>query len=135
MNLTRRYPSRLTRFYLFRKNLCHQAWMVKREVYQLFDGFSPRYRFNADQHFLQRVVLNHQMAVRHIDVIWAKWSYGGFSTCKSNRELVRRERWRMLQEFYSPLEICVYSVASLYFLNRLKIRLWGWRWCSSALFK
>jgi glycosyltransferase involved in cell wall biosynthesis len=113
-------PPNLSRFYLFKKNLNHQAWMTKREVYLALNGFDSRYRFNADQHFLRRAIFEHEVSTQHINVILTKWSYGGFSTCRANRRFVRKERWRMLQEFYSPLETIVYSVASLYFLNPLK---------------
>jgi glycosyltransferase involved in cell wall biosynthesis len=119
-------PSQLTRFYLFRKNLNHQAWLAKRGVYQALSGFDPRYRFNADQHFLRRVVLGHRLPTQHIGEVIAQWSYGGYSTRRSNRELVRRERWQMLREFYTAWELCLYGIVSLYFLNRLKSHVWDW---------
>jgi glycosyltransferase involved in cell wall biosynthesis len=125
------YPSRLSRYYLFRKNLCHQAWMARREVYQRLGGFivnSPlstlRQPIAADQEFLWRVLLREQLTAQRVDLVLANFVYGGYSTQKGIRAKRRRERWLMLKQFYSRWELLYYSLRSLYFLNPLKAVMW-----------
>jgi glycosyltransferase involved in cell wall biosynthesis len=125
------YPPALTPYYLFKKNICHQAWLARREVYERLGGFmvkSPlatlRQPIAADQEFLWRVLLRERLAAQRIDVVLANFRYGGFSTHPTSRAQNRRERWLLLESFYSRWELFYYGLRSLYFLNPLKAVVW-----------
>ena len=125
------YPPTLSRYYLFKKNICHQAWLARRDVYERLGGFiveSPlatlRQPIAADQEFLWRVLLKEGLAARKVDVVLANFPFGGYSTGRGIGAQSRRERWLLLQSFYSRWELFHYGLRSLYFLNPLKARLW-----------
>lgn len=123
MDQRTRQPDRLSRYYLFRKNLNHQSWMARRDSYQRLGGLDTRYAFCADQDFIWKARFRHQLHFQHVDTILANFVYGGASTSPRNRARVDRERWQLLREYFTPWEIATYGLVSLYFLNPLKVRI------------
>lgn len=117
------HPDTLSRYYLFRKNMNHQAWMARLECYRAFGGLNARYKFCADQDFIWRARFRERLRFQHVDLTLANFVYGGASTTAANRKRVDDERWALLREYFHPAEIAVYGAASLYFLNPLKVRL------------
>lgn len=119
-----RHPDRLSRYYLFHKNLNHQAWLARRDVYLRLHKFKLAYRFVADQEFVWRALFDHRLSTQRLDLVIANFGFGGASTHQSASQRVANERWQLLREFYSPREILLYGLSSLYFLNPLKKRIW-----------
>ncbi|NTU78073.1 MAG: glycosyltransferase [Chloroflexales bacterium] len=117
------HPDTLSRYYLFRKNMNHQAWMARLETYRAFGGLDTRYAFCADQDFIWRARFRERLRFQHVDLTLAHFVYGGASTTAGNRARVDRERWQLLHKYFQPWEIAVYGAASLYFLNPLKVKL------------
>jgi putative colanic acid biosynthesis glycosyltransferase len=122
-NRTTHPPSKLSRYYFFRKNLNHQSWLARLDVYRELGGFDTQYRYVADQDFLWRVLLWHKHTSQYVDLVIATFVYGGASTRKSAKKDVRRERWSLLQRFFTLPEIALYGLAGLYFLNPIKARI------------
>jgi glycosyltransferase involved in cell wall biosynthesis len=96
-------PERLSPFYLFRWGLCHQAWFVRRSLYQA-RPFDTRYALLGDYDFLLNQVLGRQVVYKHIPVLVAEYSAGG----RSEREQARRlaERQLVLRAYFSPSNAC-----------------------------
>jgi glycosyltransferase involved in cell wall biosynthesis len=117
------HPDSLSRYYLFRKNMNHQAWMARREHYTAFGGLDTRYKFCADQAFIWQARFRQRLRFQHVELTLANFVYGGASTTPGNRKQVDAERWRLLRSYYHPLEIAAYGLRSLYFLNPIKVRL------------
>lgn len=118
------YPDRLGRYYLFRKNICHQALLIKRELYLSSGGFDCSYKYVADQALLWKLTLGWKKICRHIPVVVASFCYGGFSTRPATESQVVAERWKLVKKHFSIWEIAVFGLKSLYFLNGLKTWLW-----------
>jgi putative colanic acid biosynthesis glycosyltransferase len=126
------YPPSLSRYYLFSKNICHQAWLARRDVYNRLGGFivkSPlatlRQPIAADQEFLWRLLLRERLPAQKVDVVLANYPYGGYSTGGGIGAQNRRERWLLLRQFYSRWELFYFGLRSLYFLKPLKAAIWG----------
>lgn len=102
------YPGRLGRFWLFRKMICHQAWFVRRSVYEA-RPFDTRYRVLADNAYLLDMVLRRQLRTAHVPQIVAVFEGGGLSA--QDAQGVAAERRRMLTECYSPAERALYGAA------------------------
>jgi putative colanic acid biosynthesis glycosyltransferase len=117
------YPGTLSRYYLFRKNLNHQAWLARREAYLALGRLKTSYKYCADQEFIWNARFRHELRFQHVDMLLANFVYGGVSTSIRNRAVVDRERWRLLFQYFAVWEIVVYGLASLYFLNPLKVRI------------
>jgi glycosyltransferase involved in cell wall biosynthesis len=115
------YPSKLSRYFLFRKTLCHQAWFAQLTTYISLGGFNSDYRHIADQEFLLRAILKHNLAVQHVKCTVANFAYGGASTYA--RRQMDEERRHAMAQFYSPWEAVAFSLIGLHFLRPLKRRL------------
>lgn len=124
MGFLRRHPDRLSRYYLFRKNMNHQAWMARRDHYARLGGFDTSFRWNADQDIFWKTVFGLRLPAQHLDVVIADFQYGGSSTARSASQKVAAERWRLVKRFFAPWEVAVYGTAGLYWLNPLKRRIW-----------
>lgn len=124
MNTVTNYPNIITKYYLFRKNINHQACFVSRDLYLALGKFKVTYKFNADQYFLRDALINHYETSKKINIIVSRWTYGGFSTRKPNRNVQSKERWNMIKVFYSWHERWMYGIRSLYFMNFAKNFIW-----------
>jgi len=121
------HPPELSRCYLFRKNLCHQAWLARLDVYRRLGGFrivSPvdglPQPINSDQEFLWKALLEERLYAQRVSFIIADYAHGGYSAQPKLSAYCRRERWLMLKRFYTPAEMLGFGLRSLYFLNPLK---------------
>lgn len=124
MNTVTNYPNVITKYYLFRKNINHQACFVSRKLYLALGKFKVTYKFNADQYFLRDALINHYEVSKKLNLIVSRWTYGGFSTRKSNRLVQSKERWDVIKAFYSWHERWMYGIRSLYFMNFAKNFIW-----------
>lgn len=124
MRYHKRHPRNLSRYYLFRKNMNHQAWLARRDHYQRLGKFDTSYRWNADQDIFWKTVFRHKQPVQYVDEIIAQFMYGGASTSRAASGKVADERWRLVKQFFEPWEIAIYGTAGLYWLNPLKRRIW-----------
>lgn len=124
MSKIRKYPDRLSRFYLFRKNINHQAVVIKRECFHKFGKFDTQYRYIADQALIWSLLIRYGQFSSHIPVPLANFVYGGFSTNREASKFVSRERWQLIKQLYSPGEYIFYWLINLNFLIPLKNYVW-----------
>jgi putative colanic acid biosynthesis glycosyltransferase len=124
MNKIRRHPDHLSRYYLFRKALCHQSWLAKLQVYRELGGFDTSYRLVADHEFLWRAILDNKASTQHVDCVVADFAYGGISTRASSDDLRQRERQRAISDHFSKVEILIYRIVGFHFLIFLKKMIW-----------
>jgi glycosyltransferase involved in cell wall biosynthesis len=124
MNRILVYPNHLSRYFLFRKNISHQAFMVKRDVYLSLGKFDTSFRYVADQEFLWKLIMEKGSKPQYLDIIFASYLYGGLTTRQSSETLVAKERWILMKHYFSPLEFILYGLMSFYFLNPFKSWIW-----------
>lgn len=115
-----RYPDRLSRFWLYRKMICHQVWFVRREIYAA-QPFATDYRILADYAYLLDMVLHRRVRYAHIAHELAIFDGGGTSTRSSPRR--DAERARALASVYTPWERWLYETVfgGMRWLNRTLI--------------
>jgi putative colanic acid biosynthesis glycosyltransferase len=116
-------PAKLSRFFLFKKNLHHQSWMARLESYRSIGGFNLSYNFVADQDFLWGAVLKNKLYVHYVDVTLATFVYGGASTRLSSRKQVGQERSHLLKRYFTFSERLLFGLFSLYPLGSFKARI------------
>jgi glycosyltransferase involved in cell wall biosynthesis len=102
-------PEKLTPFLLFRGTVCHQAWFVKREVYESLGGFDTQLRYKGDYDALLRMIYILQVKSKHLPTCVAVYKGGGFSeknlqNAKPEFDLVRRK-------YLSRSQAAFYAVA------------------------
>jgi putative colanic acid biosynthesis glycosyltransferase len=103
------YPDRLSRFYLFRRMICHQAWFVRRDAYMAQGGFDERYRLLADYDMLMRLFAGRGVRYAHAPLVTAIFQGGGISERKV--DLAAEERARVLATRFSSAERLLYGAA------------------------
>jgi glycosyltransferase involved in cell wall biosynthesis len=118
------YPRKLSRLYLFWKNINHQALLIKRELYVSLGGFDLHYKYAADQKVLWDSILLKKCSYQFIPQVITKFAYGGFSTSISSITDVQKERKRLTASFFSKTEIILYGIYHLSFLTFLKNIVW-----------
>ncbi len=114
------YPDRLTRFWLYRKMICHQVWFVRRELYAA-QPFATDYRILADYAYLLDMVLRRRVRYQHLAKEVALFDGGGVSTKASPHR--DAERARALATVYTPWELRLYETifGGMRWLNRTLI--------------
>jgi GT2 family glycosyltransferase len=97
-----RSPPRLTRFFLFRNTVCHQACFVRRDLLRRLGGFDASLRIAADHDFLARAVLRSGARARHIPLTAVRYLGDGVSSRR--RDLARKEFALIRRRNYGPVE-------------------------------
>lgn len=105
-----RARGRLTRFYLYRRTICHQAWAVERTLYERCGGLDEGLRMVADYDFLLKAVLRLGVSYSRVPCLSISYAAGGDS--ESNLELARVGRETVLRRYFSPWERFVYQKLS-----------------------
>ena len=100
------YPSRLTKFFLYRSGLCHQAWLVRKEVY-LNDPFDIRLPIMADYDFLLKQILRRKIKTKHISRFIV--NYRGFGRSEEIGDQWLNDRRQILNWYFSPIERLAYE--------------------------
>lgn len=104
-----RYADVLTRSYLFRRMICHQAWFVTRKFYGKTERYETKLPTGADRRFLLQMVLRDKVNYKHVKHVLVSYKGGGVSV---RPELIRSSRaWEdeMVRSLYSPLEYFMFS--------------------------
>ncbi len=103
------YPRRLSRLFLFRNNLCHQAQMWRRESLVQALPFDETYRVFADRALLLKAV-SMGVKLKTTSSVYVNYKDGGFSASKANLKLKNMERIRTEREFFTKGENIKYSI-------------------------
>ena len=105
-----RSPPRLTRFFLFRTTLCHQACFVRRDCFGEMGAFDVNLRIYADYDFLLRLALRCRATVRYIPIIATDFVGGGVSSDPSMFKLMRQEVAVLRRRYFPAWERGAFSV-------------------------
>jgi len=101
-------PSRLTKFILFRTGVCHQAWFLRRAVYNETGGFDLIFKYKGDNEFLLRIVLEQMIPYKHLRLVVAEYMGGGFSVL--NKKFAHKEIELIRERYFSPRQIYWFSI-------------------------
>lgn len=103
------YPDRLSRFYLFRRMICHQAWFVRRTLYQERGGLNERYKLLADYDFLMNIFSGKGVRYSHVPATTAVFQGGGVS--ERQAAVAKAERADIQNRAFNQLERIIYGAA------------------------
>lgn len=73
---------------LLDKNICHQSIFYKKAVFDLIGLFNLRYPILADYDYNLRCFFHRKVKVKHVDLIIANFSQGGFSSQRTDEIFV-----------------------------------------------
>lgn len=121
-------PPRLTRFFLFRNTLCHQAWLMRRDVIDRIGGFDVSLRVAADHELLTRAVLQQGVTALHTGVLAVRYHGGGFSA--TNRSVLERDFRHIRTRHFGRRESIWYGIVLALSVRQLRSVLLTSRWTS-----
>jgi len=103
------YADRLSRFLLYRRMICHQAWFLRLDCYRALGGFDQRYQLLADYDLLLKVCERREVRAAHLPFVTAVFQGGGLS--EQRVDLADRERAEVLATRFRITERLVYAAA------------------------
>lgn len=103
------YPDHLSRFLLYRRMICHQAWFLRRDRYIAHGGFDLRYQLLADYDLLLKLFARRGVHTVHVPIVTAVFQGGGISDRQA--DLAARERAQVLVARFSATERLAYGAA------------------------
>ena len=118
-----RAPASLTRFFLYRRPLCHQATYITRECYERYGAFDLSFPVAADHELLARLVCRHATRAELCPCVSVVYKDGGSSTNSKNVVLASQERRRLRLRHYSSGERLLFRAILLFSLHGLRQRL------------
>ena len=118
-----RAPARLTRFYLYRRPVCHQATYITRDCYKRYGGFDLSFPGVADHELLTRLVCRHATRAVLCPYVTAVYKDGGYTANPKNVVLANQERRRLRFRHYSSGERLLFGAIMLFTLHGLRQRL------------
>jgi glycosyltransferase involved in cell wall biosynthesis len=115
-----RHPARLSRFFLYRTQVCHQACFYRLDAYRRIGGFDTSFRFAADAELLLRAVVRARLRARRVPIAATIYEGGGFSARPENWPAVAAENRRARARHYSRLERAAFGAILSLSLPRLR---------------
>lgn len=112
------YPDRLSRFLLYRRMICHQAWFLRLDCCRAHGGFDERYQVLADYDLLLKLCGRPKVRAAHAPFVTAVFQGGGLS--ERHASLAAQERAQVLAKRFSPSERLVF--AAIYYGARGIVR-------------
>lgn len=103
------YPKRLSRYFLFNYPICHQAWFVKK---RLFDqhSFSTATTIGGDDLWLKHELLIEKREYRKIPAVVVDYLGGGLSESIELQRESEPLRKKLRLRIFSPAECCFYGM-------------------------
>lgn len=121
-----RHPKKITKFFLFRTNICHQTWFLKISIYEEINGFNLAYKHAADRDVLLKIILKKKVSYLHIPLIITEFKGGGISdiNCEIGQkeiELIRKEYFgrRVIFYYYFFLRLIIFF-KKIFFYNKFR---------------
>jgi len=102
------YRDKLSRFYLFRRVVNHQAWFVETNVYRELGGFDTSFPISAMYDVLLNMVLRKKLRYSRVPLVTTIYKGGGVS------EIMREERLKdhaqIRRRYFSFCERLLYGL-------------------------
>lgn len=95
------YPDQLTKGYLLKNMVPHQATFYRRELFSKFGTFDTSYRIAADYELFIRLLELGKVSHHHIAEPLAVFDRTGISSDRAFRDLRKRENHRIRKQYFT----------------------------------
>lgn len=117
-----RYPSVVSRFLLYRKNLCHQSIIANRESLLAAGGFDIGFRYSADRDLLVRLANMHGIrSFRSLPLCWVIYEDNGLTSQSSARKIMYYEVKEINRRHFSFMERTLFDLIEAVTLKNLRV--------------
>lgn len=104
-----RYPTKLSKLFLYRRSLNHQCTYIKRDCYRKYSNFDLDFPELADNEYLARLVLGRGCSYKKCGIVGAKYLGNGASTKPSVRERRNVQIQKIRKRHFSTIELLALS--------------------------
>lgn len=102
------YPDKISKSFLYQNSLCHQAMILKKELFTNVGLYNEKLRIMADWEWAIQAILKEKKSYKHLSIIVANYKMDGISY--TNEKLFREERENIIKaefsQFYRFLKRC-----------------------------
>ncbi len=116
------HPPRLSRWFLFRGAICHQAQFWTRRSLIDAGGFDPSFHLAADRELLVRICSQKSVRARRVNETLISYAGGGVSEAPRNAARLERELSMIRELHFSPRERRLFTLLGNATLPRLRAR-------------
>lgn len=88
------YDGSFTKEKIYEKNICHQAIFFNKRVFKKIGEFNLRYSSHADWDHNLRWFLSGKIKRKYVDLIFANYADGGFSSINGDRFFSQIKHWK-----------------------------------------
>lgn len=94
------HPEILKFNYFFKQTICHQACIIKRELFDRLFYFNESYKIASDWEFLIYAIFKKEVEVRKINLIISVYDTTGISVNPKFKQIAAEERKKTLDKFF-----------------------------------
>lgn len=81
----RKYPDKLSMFFLFHSAICHQATLIKKALFKTVGFYNEEYKLASDWLFIIKAVIFENCTYKHVNSFISNYYVNGLSTLGNNK--------------------------------------------------
>jgi glycosyltransferase involved in cell wall biosynthesis len=97
--------SKVSKRFLIRNTICHQAIFAKTELFRKYGLFNTRYKIAADYDWILRMLITHRIKSRYIQEIISYFSLDGVSAKEHYKKMASLEHKEIATRFFGPMAV------------------------------
>jgi len=125
-----RQPSKVSRFFLYRNNICHQTQFIKRSIFKRIGNFDESFQLLADIDFFLRLYKQNYFKLVHAGKILVDYDVGGCAMSPSYAHIADKELKLLHSRYFSMAERIVFGMLQILSMRKVRIRISRSRNCT-----
>ena len=117
------YDGKFTNDKIFKINICHQAIIFNKRIFNIIGNFNLRYKVQSDWDHNLRWFLSNKIKKKYFDIIVAEYKDGGFSSINEEYLFNYEKKWKF--SLFSPKTLSngkKYLIIKNIFIESFKIK-------------
>ena len=104
------YPSKLSRFYLFKHMICHQAWFVRNHIYEKVGRYETNYKTGADYRYLLKMLYRYGVPYQRISRVVVAYKGSGISQINQNKKVAKEWVNELRLDLFGVHQCLIFSI-------------------------
>jgi len=98
-------PDTITKEHLFKDTLWHPVSFIKKILFDKYGMYNEKYKLVADYDFFFKVIIQHKVSTKHINVFICEFNVDGQSSKAENKLIEKQERSKVQESYLTATEI------------------------------
>ncbi|OXB07615.1 glycosyltransferase family 2 protein [Flavobacterium pectinovorum] len=104
------YPEKLTFSFFYERTLCHQATLIRKELFSIMGLYDENLIFVSDWKFFILSICKFNHSYVRIDSVLSTFYLDGLSSVPENKKQIKLERIKILKEEFSAFMSDIYEL-------------------------